>query len=504
MNKIKETSGSVASILLKIAAQAVIGQFTYTKFPLPVVVLALLLVIFLFFISLYKKDYFSFLMQLFICNHYTYGYEIGGTFNLAATIALVAYLLNYGSSYFAETSLKKPILLLTVIFLFIQCCSLIYSRTPTSLKISSAACLFNFFFLFYYASKIQLDADKYIKIIQVTGIYFCFMFVNALNQRYEYFLSPFDFFPNVGPNATWELDIPRAAGTLGNFEYYAEYSISLIALCLPGVLSGSYSKVSKKFMFFCIGLLGLALLAIVLSGTRSSILLLPFLVILTIFLLAKRTSFKNLAIGAAGVTLFFIINSIHTIVDFSIFTKRSEEVDMKHVTLESVMSGKDMNRGEIFAYGFEKMQKANLFLGEGFFTNRNQYVITHFDKIDPNGIPDYHNLYMSAVVLWGYLGALILIFFFFFSLYRGFRLYFKLKKQDFFLVDLLLGFNLLFLFFMVNQFKIQFIRDANYFMLTLILLAFYNSLIHLLSKKVVVIPTQQIKFYENSSTTHNL
>ncbi|RZK17707.1 MAG: O-antigen ligase domain-containing protein [Pedobacter sp.] len=330
------------------------------------------------------------------------------------------------------------------------------------------------------------------------------MFVNALNQRYDYFVSPVDFFPNVGPNAEWELGIPRAAGTLGNFEYYAEYSISIIAICLPGVMSGSFKTVSKKFFLFTIGLSGLAVLAIVLSGTRSSILLLPFLIMLTMCFLFKRLSIKNVLTGASAVALFFVINSFHTIVDFSIFTKRSEEVDLKHVTLGSILSGKDMNRGEIFEYGFKKIEKNSGFLGSGYFTNRRMYIIAHFDKVRPDEIPDYHNLYMSAVVLWGYLGALILLSLFFYSMYRGFRLYLKLKQKQFFLVDLLLGFNLLFLFLMINQFKIQFIRDANYFMLILILLSIYNSLIYLLSQKIVVIPTENLKSYENSSFTRHI
>lgn len=500
--EIKKTS--IASTLLKIIALAIIGQFTYSKFPIPVVLLALFLITLIFFITLYKKDFFGFLMQLFICNHYTYGYEIGGTFNFVASVALIAYLLRYGNEFFANITLQKNTVFLILGLGIIQVLCLIGGSTSTGLKISSTICFLNFFFLFYYCSKVNLDAQKYIQFIYITGIFFLYMFVNAINQRYDYFVSPVDFFPNVGPNAEWELGIPRAAGTLGNFEYYAEYSISIIAICLPGVLSGSFRAVSKRFFLFSIGLCGLGVLAIVLSGTRSSILLLPFLVLLTIVFLYRRLSIKIVLIGASAVALFFVINTIHTIVDFSIFTKRSEEVDMKHVSLKSILSGKDMNRGEIFEYGFKKIEKNRGLLGSGYFTNRRMYIVAHFDKVRPDEIPDYHNLYMSAVVLWGYLGAIMFLSLFFISMYRGFKLYFKLKKHQFFLVDFLLGFNLLFMFLMINQFKIQFIRDANYFMLILILLSIYNSLIYLLSQKIVVIPTENLKAYENSSITRHI
>jgi len=495
---------SIIWILIKIMALAVIGPFTYSIYSMPVVIAAFLAITAIFFVTLFQKQYFSFLMQLFICNHFTYGYEIGGTFNLVAFVALFAYLFLYGSEFFSETTLSKTFIFLISMFLVIQIFSLINSGTPTGLKVGSFFVLFNFFFLFYFCSKIKIDTNTYPKFIKVTAIYFIYMFILSINQRYEYFVSPYEFFPNTGPNANWEFGIPRSAGTLGNFEYYAEYSISMIALCLPGLLSGTFKKVSLSFFASALALMVLSVLAIVLSGTRSSILLLPFLIIAAVFFLGRRLRITNIAIGVAVTVIFFAVNSVHTIVDFSIFSKRSEEVDMKHVSLSSIMSGKDMNRGDIFAYGFKKMEQASVLFGDGFFANRKQYVINHFGRVREDDIPDYHNLYMSSVVLWGYLGACILVFFFFYSMYKGFKLYSKLKKQNFFLVDLLLGFNLLFLFFMVNQFKIQFIRDTNYFMLMLLLLVFYNSLIHLLSQKIVVVPTNQIKLYENSNTAHNL
>jgi len=479
------------SILLKIAAAVVIGPFTYSIYSLPVTILALLSIIFLFYISLHQKNYFSFLMQLFICNHFNYGYEIGGAFNLAATIALIAHLFIHGKSFFAETSFNKPTIFMIVVLCIVEVLSLANSNTPTGLLISSSITFFNFFFLLFYCSKIRLDESHYVKIVQIIGIFFIYMFANALNQRYNFFHSPYEFFPNLGEDIVWELDIPRSAGTLGNFEFYAEYSISVIALSLPGILSGSFKKVSIWFFFFTILVSFLGLFAIVLSGTRSSILLLPVLIVMAILFLGKRISVVNIGLGVVGVVVLFIVNDSYNFFDVEVFSKRSEQVNMNSLSLKSIMSGKDMNRGDIFEYGFKKIERSGGFFGDGYFTKRDQYITAHFDKARTDGIPDYHNLYMSAVVLWGYLGAFVLLFLFFSSIIRGFLLYFKLKSYNNYLVDLLLGFNLLFLFLMINQFKIQFIRDSNYFMVTLILLGFYNSLIYLLSKPISVYPSAQ-------------
>lgn len=452
---------------------------------MPVTIVALLIIIFLFYISLHKKDYFSFLMQLFICNHFTYGYEIGGTFNLAASIALIGHLFIHGKDFFAETRFTKTTVFLIIAFCVVEVLSLANSGTPSNVLLISSITFFNFFFLFYYCSKIKLDPTHYIKIVQIMGIYFVYMFINALNQRYSFFVSPYEFFPNLGEDIVWELDIPRSAGTLGNFEFYAEYSISIIALCLPGILSGEFKKVGLGFYLFTILIAALGLFAIVLSGTRSSILLLPVMIIFTIILLGRRVKVLNIVVGTIGLMLLFAANASYKFFDFEVFSKRSEQVDMNNLTLKSVMSGKDMNRGELFEYGFKKIERSGGFFGDGYFTKRGQYVAAHFDKARTDDIPDYHNLYMSAVVLWGYLGAFILLYFFFSTMVRGFLLYYKLKRQHYYMVDLLLGFNLLFLFLMINQFKIQFIRDSNYFMLILIILVFYNSLIYLLSRTII-------------------
>ncbi|RDC54297.1 hypothetical protein DU508_22685 [Pedobacter chinensis] len=481
--------GPTPLILIKIAAAVIIGPFTYSIYALPVTIIAMVSLIFLFFISLYQRNYFSFLMQLFICNHFTYGYEIGGTFNLAASIALIAYLFLYGRSFFSETSFTKTTVFFIVIFCIIQVLSLANSSTPLSLLLSSAITLFNFFFLFYYSSKITLNQNHYIAIIEIIGVFFIYMFANALNQRYNFFFSPYEFFPNLGEDTVWELDIPRSAGTLGNFEFYAEYSISVIALCLPGILSGTFKKISNRFYIFTILVSSLGLFAIVLSGTRSSILLLPVLIVLAIVFLGKRIKIINIAGGIFGLFLLFIINESYKFFDFEVFSKRSEQVNMNSLSVKSIVSGKDMNRGDIFEYGFKKIERSGGFFGDGYFTKRTEYVVAHFDSPRTDDIPDYHNLYMSSVVLWGYFGAFVLLFLFFSTMIRGFSLYNKLRAYNHYLTDLLLGFNLLFLFLMINQFKIQFIRDANYFMLILLILVFYNSLIYLLSNTKIIYHT---------------
>lgn len=486
----QKKSDSVLIIFLKILVYLILGSFTFSAYPLPIVLAALTIITVIFFITLYKEDYFSFLMQLFICNHFQFGYENGGIFNLAASLALIIHLLVYKNKFQKVSALSMASITAIVILAIIQILSLINSDSPVNLKIISALSFFNLFFLFYYSSKIGFNVINYLRFIQITGIFFIYMFLVSLNQKYEFYQSPYAFFPSLNPDAEYELGIKRSGGTLGNFEFYAEYSISIIALVLPGLLSGSFNNVSKQFYYFCCLIAFTAILAIVLSGTRSSILLLPFLIITVCMFLVKRLKVKSIIISATIMAVLFIINSNVKLIDFTVFTKRSESVDMKTLTLSKILSGEDMNRGDIFAYGIKKINKSSVLIGEGYFTNRKEYTKVHFDQVDDMSVPDYHNLYLSAIVIWGYLGAAILVFIFVSTIIRGFKLYYILKSYNFFLVDLLLGFNILFLFFMINQFKIEFIRDTNYFLLILLLLSIYNLLIRELSKNIVIVNSE--------------
>ncbi len=467
----------------------VLGQFTFAKYPAPVMALSLLIIGGLFFDSLYRNKYPHFLFQLFICNHFMFGYENGGIYNLAASISLIIYLCFFKNFFSVPSSLRRLLLFLVAALAVIQVVSLLNNNAALVTKLTAALIFANLLFLFIYASKIQLNYSDLKQFIQITGIFFFYNLVVSINQKYELFASPFEFFPSLNAEAEFEMGILRSNGVLNNFEFYAEYSISLIALILPSVLSGSSKAYGQRFYFFCFAIIFTGILSIIFSGTRSSVLLLPVVALLTGILLNKRLKVRVLLYGTVLASAFAVINAQAGWIDFDVFSKRSENVDMKNLTLEKILSGEEINRGGIFAYGIKKAGRSNFFFGEGYFTKRLEYIKVHFDKTGDDVIPDYHNLYMSVIVTWGYLGGILFLSLFVISLFRGYQLYFRLQQYNLFAVDLLLGFNLLFTFLLINQFKIQFIRDANYFLMTLLFLAIYNSVIQLLKNSTFLTAT---------------
>ena len=170
-----------------------------------------------------------------------------------------------------------------------------------------------------------------------------------------------------------------------------------------------------------------------------------------------------------------MLNSKYEFVDVNIFMERSANMDLEHMSFKDLLSGSEMNRGEIFDYAFKKIDQSKGLIGAGYYTKEENYVIAHFDRI--NYLPtDYHNLYLSSIVLWGVAGAVALVLFFFISIRQGIKLFFQYRYEKNYAIDLLLGFTALFIFFMINEYKIQFIRTPNYFVLIFLYLILYRNL----------------------------
>jgi O-antigen ligase len=469
----KET---VLMILVKIMFHVVLGILCFTRFPMPVNVVAMGCIVLIFLHTLGQKDYFSFFIQLVFCNHFVFGYETGGTFNLASILALISHYLVYnrqalpGNSVFGRTGYAFFFILLAS-----QVIGLVANyRIGIPAKAFSLGVFTLMIATIYHLSKVKVVYEDYIRFIYVLFFFTCYNLVVAMNQRM--FFTNLPIFPLGDPNAEYELNIVRSGGSLLNYEAFAEYSLSMIALLLPGILSGRFKKKSINLFLASLCIIIISLFAIVLSGTRSSLVLLPVVVIFILFSLGKRLkigyviSFFSLAVGA------FLVNMKYEFVDVNVFMERSANMDFQRMTLKDFLSGSEMNRGEVFDFAFKKLGESKGIIPAGYYTKEENYVVAHFDRT--NYLPtDYHNLYLSSIVLWGVLGGVILTLFFFISIYQGMKVYFRKRHVNDYTLDLLLGFNTFFLFFMINEYKIQFIRYANYFILMFLFLILYRTLI---------------------------
>jgi O-antigen ligase len=478
-NIIKE---NVFIILLRVIVLVLLGSLFISVSSLVIKGFAGIGIVFIFSGTLFKGDFFSALMQLFICNHFAFASEYGGIYNwLFASSLIIFFIVGKRKEIHLKSSFNSIVKFCLAGLIVIQLLSVIGGNDfATSKKIIAILSFLIVASLFYFSSSIKLDNYDYSRFLIVICIFFIYMFIASLNQRLLFITSNYPFFPRYDDTTKFELDITRSRGTFQNYEAYAEYSLLIIALLLPGVLSGSFKRIDTKLYILCLFTIFLGVFSIVLSATRSSILLLPVLIFIILYNSKKIKANSLLLIGFL-IGLFLIGNSFFKIVDFSVFSKRSEDMNVNSLSLSKVFSGEQINRGPLFSLGIKKIKRNGGLIGGGYFTSPEEYQAVHFGN-DYSEYDDYHNLYLSIIVMWGFIGALLFISIILSLHFKGVRLYRRVKRNSSLPNDLLLGFNTMFILFLINEFKIQFNRQVNYFTLILILLAIYSSLIRQISQ----------------------
>jgi hypothetical protein len=470
---IQNEHDSVKQILFKLAIICILGNFCLTAYNPAINLLAIAGIVFIFVKTLVIKDNFSLIIQLFFANHYVFGNDKGGLFNIAALIAMLIYNLSGRQMSGSRSSFGRSFNGLLLLLFACQLLSLT-ANTHAGLmgKVGGMLSFSGIILLVYQLSKVPVRKADIIRFIYILFVFNLFELGVSLNQKYGFIAVNSPLIPRES-NVEYEFDIFRCMGTFIDFEAYAEYSLSLIALLLPGIISGSFRKVNLKFYYMTIGIVIIAFLAIVLTVTRSSLFILPFVILFILFSQYKKVKLKAVMPFVIIIAIGVMANIKLKIFDISSFIERSQEMKIKSIS--DVTSGSEINRGEIFAFAFEKIRRSKGLIGEGYFTNPADYNTAHFDTPKPV-IGDYHNLYLSVIVFWGGVGAAAFLAIFLFTIYKGTQAR-KHKNITAFDSDILLGFTTLFIFFLLNQYKIIFLRESNYTVVVLIFLVIYRGLI---------------------------
>ena len=465
------------TLVMKSIAILVLGSFSYpdvsTFGAICILPIALILAN-----SLIKGDIFSFLLQIFIGCHFTYGKQIGGIYTLAGSLAIIIFVF-IGRDLQRKNRIKSSLSSVqkNVLYslLFLQIVSLTANSPYDDYKkIISILFFFSVVTIFIFGSRLNItekDCKRFINIIFFTSVY---MLLVALNQIYQ--LIPENPLMPTYENGLFEKNIFRSSGTLLNFEFFGEYSLGIILLLLPGTISGSFKRLGNFTHKASIATIVISCYSIILSGTRSSLLLLPIFFIVILFKYNSYIKYYKLAFISILLIIPITLIDFNSFIDLDSFSNRNE--NLKGISLDKVLSGEAINRGATFTYGIQKIgtkiQNGSLIIGEGYYTTRDEYKKTHFDKLEII-FPDYHNFYMSSIILWGLPGALLFIYFFASFVFKGIQASNSYKSNNIY-GDLIFGYNLLFVSILINQFKIQFIRDSNYFTLLFVLLIIYSNL----------------------------
>jgi hypothetical protein len=206
-----------------------------------------------------------------------------------------------------------------------------------------------------------------------------------------------------------------------------------------------------------------------LSGTRSSLLLtLFFAAILGIFQIRYLLfSLKNIIyLLFISVPLIIYASVIEKSLQLDTLISRWDDLNRKI----DVVTGEGINRQGTYQLAYRRIREENLTFGNGYCFGQAYSKVVKGQNISE--YKDFHNLYLSLPFFYGWAGAFLLILMFVIPLF----ILFKRKRL------LWVSFFSMWVVFLINEYKIQFIRDPHYTMLIWILLGitycFINNPVH--------------------------
>jgi len=274
-------------------------------------------------------------------------------------------------------------------------------------------------------------------------------------------------------------------GSFGSGELLAEYFcivfvISLIVIIYSKELSQLRIKEIPPFimLFFAVTLL-------IIIRSRSSIILASAAMIFimlhnfTLIPANRNTGRTVLVVGIAVLSIVFFLKfgsyfSLEKVIE------KFETVDLPAMSLESIASGDSINRRVVYAIGYQRLAEKSWWIGYGYNlpeNNRESLGISDFT------VKDYHSLYLSLPIFYGWVGAASYISVVLFTGIRAYRCYWRNRKRSHYLVPIALGFAIVWGVFLFDQFKVTLTRNPSYFLLTWFLLGWTHSVVNCINNE---------------------
>jgi hypothetical protein len=213
----------------------------------------------------------------------------------------------------------------------------------------------------------------------------------------------------------------------------------------------------NRLVTSCLVIVLVSLANVFLSGTRSSIILVA---VVTIFLALLRiktliTNFRILFIAICAIGLSFLsASTIEKALGLETAVMRLQILEDSQVDF---ISGEGVNRHGTFQLAHKRLGESNFLIGNGYSFGANYKRITN--GTHNSSFIDFHNLYLSLPLFYGWIGAGLLMLLFLIPIPS------LLTKRP-----LSMCFMVFWSIFFVNEYKIQFIRNPQYSMIIWLML----------------------------------
>jgi len=258
----------------------------------------------------------------------------------------------------------------------------------------------------------------------------------------------------------------RVYGTLGEYELYAEYSAIILLLLFYSLLEMS-SNIRKKVLYS--SMVFLVLFLLFMTKTRGPLVALALV-------LGYLAVFKGRQIGVGRNLMLASVISAIVVIVYVIISANSQYNVIDHLfsTKIDVEKGSFDTRSATWQYGFEHFLSGELLqkvigLGPGIISHTPQLLV----------FP--HSLYLYLLISLGIFGFLVYVGWF------GWLYMDKIKTSDRSILTLSIFLKAVLLLFLIDQFKIEFIRNSRYQQMIWV----FFALLYVVNKKIPSMAKQE-------------
>ena len=469
---------SSQKIFLNVIFLLIIGLFSIKLFfPSPVLWIFSFVIILFFLLKVIinYKDPFGFLLILFFLSHFSYVDNQGGLWNISAFTVYIIIILSKRKQISFKTDRTSLFLLISLLLVNLVGWTF-YSDSSITLRIQGFIMLSSYMLTFIFVSNIKITPVVLKRFFNLLFIISIYLFFAAINQRIGIIDSKLPLLPPKSISQNLINLTSNSSSTFANSELYGEYCVLILILTLSVSLTKANIKLFFSKKYYSIIIILMMIFGCFLSGSRSSVLLAfssLFIVGLKSVLSFKKSNnlFKLLTVLSA-ISLFSLF-----IFDFGYQSTLSDfqKLESLDYSVDNIISGESINRYELFKYAIERINSENWLFGKGYGPLESN-ILAWWGYTEDTPYVDFHNLYYTMIMVYGYLGLLI-----FLSLVI--RIIILSVKAKFFKINanylnpILTVIPLFWIIFLIDQWKISILRNPNFHMIIWIFLGLSMAII---------------------------
>ena len=477
--------GSVWSVLLLSLFFLVFAHLSVKDFfPNPVfwVIGAVVIVIAGVAWLVVRKDDLGFLLAIFVCAHFAFADNQGGfwSYVLCAVFFIGTVLGRRQSIYLLSVPRSTSVLMF--IFLIHQLLGTVLNPYSLLSNIQATIVALSQVLIFYYCASQQITESNLKRLLSIWFVVACWVFVIGLNQHYHWVIAKSPLLPQMYMQYGKITSIPL--GSFGNSELFSEYFCIVFVLSLVIVSHMKELRALHIKRIWPLLMIFISSCAMILGASRAAILLaVVATVYITFFNYFVVPSVRSLKRTFILLPILFLtsllILTFGSLVSLDEMGKKFKTLNPTKLTIDTVVSGEGINRGSVFAPAYQRLRSGSWWLGYGFNLPENNHESMGFRKTQ---LGDYHSLYLSLPIYYGWIGATSYVLLIFMAGLRIFILYFRKRKIDHFLIPVALGFAVIWGVFLLDEYKISVTRNHSYFLLTWMWLGLTHSVANLLGR----------------------